>query len=85
MTDKVTLAISLPINGTAWDRSAAICEAISAATMRGDSFGAMALGQLLSDIQLPKQGYPTTNLVFDPNSASGFRVLNAPVGRVSNP
>lgn len=51
MTNKVTLEISLPINGTSFDRAAAICEAISAATMRGDSFCAIALGQLYADLQ----------------------------------
>lgn len=75
MIDKVTLAISLPLNGTAWDRAAAICEAIAAASMRGDSLGAMALGQLLSDVQMPYSTVPQhPNLIFDPNSASGYRV-----------
>jgi hypothetical protein len=75
MPDKVTLAISLPINGTSWDRAAAISEAISAASMRGDSLGAMALGQLLSDVQMPHAAVQThPNLIFDPNSASGYRV-----------
>lgn len=75
MLDKVTLAISLPVNGTAWDRAAAICEAITAATMRGDGFGAIALAQLLGDVQMPHTTVQThPNLVFDPNSASGYRV-----------
>lgn len=74
MVDKVTLAISLPINGTPYDRQVAISEAISAATMRGDSLGACALGQLFADMALPARRPWAENLIFDPNSASGYTV-----------
>lgn len=55
----VTLAITLPLDGTAADRAAAFRAAIDAAYARGDSVSAYALSQILGDLKKPLTDVPS--------------------------
>lgn len=68
MNNTVSVAIKLPLTGAAFDYVAAVSQAITDATMVGDTFSASALAALLTHLQTPTQTpYPrqgSTTLVF---------------------